>query len=285
MWEKAESPQIKAMVIGAMRRVTRQKKRAKYPVFYKVEPLVEKAFDKVDLANLAMGDLVDRLILQLRLTTLARSGDLARTVWGLFRQDGQFFLRFTDKNAALQTASLQPQTVTTICEYLSRHLNHPGESLIRCVSDKSRPMGAQRIAKRTLEVMGRAGIDTKIFKAHSLRGATATAMMEKGVPKDHLQARGGWRSSATLDEYYARLHQGVPWEVVLPGGNGKGGVSNSASPVSTTPQTEDDEGNRRRGVENKAQVEAKHRSTYSPPEEYYDHCIPPPSALHVVFLR
>ena len=63
MWEKAESPQIKAMVIGAMRRVTRQKKRAKYPVFYKVEPLVEKAFDKVDLANLAMGDLVDRLIL------------------------------------------------------------------------------------------------------------------------------------------------------------------------------------------------------------------------------
>ena len=142
-------------------------------------------------------------------------------------------------------------------------------------------MGAQRIAKRTLEVMGRAGIDTKIFKAHSLRGATATAMIEKRVPKDHVQARGGWRSSATLDEYYARLHQGVPWEVVLLGENGKGGMSNSAPPVSTTPQTGDDEGNRRGG----SRTKAKHRLTYSPPEEYYDHCIPPQSALHVVFLR
>ena len=96
-------------------------------------------------------------------------------------------------------------------------------------------MGAQRIAKRTLEVMGRVGIDTKIFKAHSLRGATATAMMEKGMPKDYVQARGGWRSSATLDENYARLHQGVQGERVLLGGNGNGGMSNSASPVSTTP--------------------------------------------------
>ena len=98
-------------------------------------------------------------------------------------------------------------------------------------------MGAQRIAKRKLEVIGRVGIDTIIFKAHSLQGATATAMMEKGVPKDHVQARGGFWIGETLDEYYARLQQGVPWEVVLLGGNGEGGMSNSASPVSTAPQT------------------------------------------------
>ncbi len=255
MWEKAESPQIRAMILGAMRRVTRQGKRPKYPVFYKVGPLVEKAFDDVELPNLGMGDLVDRLISQLRLTTLARSGDLARVVWGLFQQDGQFFLRFTDKNAALQTASAQPATVATIREYMSRHLYHPGEFLMRCVSDPSRPMGAQRIAKRTVEVMGGLGIDTRIFKAHSLRGAAATAMMEQGVPKDHVQARGGWRSSATLEEYYARLHQGVQWERVLLGGNGKGGMSNSASPVSTTPRTGDDEGNRRGGVEKKGEAQ------------------------------
>jgi hypothetical protein len=116
--------------------------RPKYPVFYKVGPLVENAFDDVELPNLGMGDLVDRLILQLRLTTLARSGDLQRVVWGLFQQDGQFFLRFTDKNAALQTASVQPVTVATIRKYMSRHLYHPGEFSIRGVSEPSRPMAA-----------------------------------------------------------------------------------------------------------------------------------------------
>ncbi len=92
LWEKAKSPIAKSLVINAMRRIGRQAKRAKYPVFYKVGPLVQRAFHEADLANLAMGDLVDRLILQLRLTTLARSGDLASTVWALFQQDGQFFI-------------------------------------------------------------------------------------------------------------------------------------------------------------------------------------------------
>ena len=71
------------------------------------------------------------------------------------------------------------------------------------------------------------------------------------------------------------------------GGNGTGGMSNSASPVSTTLQTEDDEGNRRRGVENKgeAQVDILAARGVLRPLEYYDHCIPPPSALNVVFLR
>ena len=255
IWEKQTTPDGKSIVLSAMKRVARQTKRARYPIFYKVGPLVEKAFEDVDLQSLPIGRLVDRLILQLRLTTLARSGDLAATVWGLFTQGGRFFVHFIDKNAALQVHSLQQNTVATVREYLARHLYMPGELLVGCVSDPFSPMSAQRIAKRTLLGMKQVGIDTSVFKAHSLRGATATHFLEKGVQRDHVRARGGWKSNQVLDEYYARIHQAVTWEWVLLGGSGTRGMSGCASPRPTAPQTEGDEGNRRGGAEGRGEAQ------------------------------
>ena len=67
--------------------------------------------------------------------------------------------------------------------------------------------------------MQKAGVDTSIFKAHSLRGATATHLMAAGTPQHLVQARGHWSSTATLDIYYNRLHQQTDWEAHLLGGH------------------------------------------------------------------
>ena len=110
-------------------------------------------------------------------------------------------------------------------------------------------LGSKRIAKRTVDVMKRVGLDVQIFKAHSLRGATATKLLRLGVPKNLVRARGGWKLDAVLDEYDSRFHQQVPWEEVLLGETAGRGMSLGASSSTTTPQPEGDEGNRRGGVE------------------------------------
>ena len=65
--------------------------------------------------------------------------------------------------------------------------------------------------------MQKAGIQTDIFKAHSLRGATATHLLRQGVSMDLIQGRGQWASKQTLDQYYARLHQHQEWQHLLLG--------------------------------------------------------------------
>ena len=45
-----------------------------------------------------------------------------------------------------------------------------------------RPMSSQRIAHWIKKMLGRAGVDTNTFKAHSVRGASTSAAMRKGVP-------------------------------------------------------------------------------------------------------
>jgi hypothetical protein len=61
------------------------------------------------------------------------------------------------------------------------------------------------------------GIDTKVFGAHSVRGASATYLLYLGIPKSLIQAHGFWSSSQTLDDYYSRLHMILDWDDLLSG--------------------------------------------------------------------
>ena len=63
--------------------------------------------------------------------------------------------------------------------------------------------------------MGARGINVHTYKAHSLRWATATHLMAKGLERGLVQSRGKWTSSQTLDKYYNRLHQQTDWEAHL----------------------------------------------------------------------
>jgi hypothetical protein len=223
-------------------------------VFFNAQPLVDFAFAPTNLQELSMSKLLDRLILQLRLTTLARSGDLARITWALFVQDGAHFIRLTDKNGALLTFSMPPRTLETLREYMLRHVYYPAPHMLRYAKDPLKILGAERIAKRTKALMASVGIDVSVFKAHSIRGAVATLLMKRGVSRELVQARGHWSSTATLDMYYARLHQDQRWEALL-GGDAGTGMSACAEAPPKAPQTEDDEGSRRGGAEERSKAQ------------------------------
>ena len=159
--------------------------------------------------------LMDRLLLQLRLTTMMRSGDASNIVWALFVQDHKHYIKTTDKNGVIQTFSVTGQTLCTLLEYLTRHLNTPGLYLFRYIKQPWETLGSERLAKRLLNIMQEENIDTQVFKAHSLRGATATHLLQQGTPQSLVQARGKWASSKTLDDYYSRLHQTENWGKLL----------------------------------------------------------------------
>ena len=258
----------------AIRRIRRAGKGAKYPIFYGLQKLIDFAFPGDDPSSLSMADLLDRLIIQLRLTTMMRSTDAAHIVWVIFTHDGSHFVQLTDKNGALQTFSVASETLVTLKEYLRRHVSYPNVFLLRYEKRPEQVLQSERVAKRALQVMQRVGIDVRIFKAHSLRGATATHLMEHGMSRNLVQARGCWKSSTTLDEYYDRLHQRTDWRQALMGGNARlEAMPACAGPTPTAPLPGADGGRRTGGTRRKA----RHKTAFSTPIQ----CFAPSTANKV----
>jgi hypothetical protein len=69
------------------------------------------------------------------------------------------------------------------------------------------------LANVVKEVLHLAGIDTRIFKSHSLRGASATYAIARGANPNLVKERGLW-SAAVFDKHYGRAHQGMNWEAL-----------------------------------------------------------------------
>ena len=110
--------------------------------------------------------------------------------------------------------------------------------MFRYIKDPGQCLGADRLAKRVLQKMNELGIQTEVWKAHSLRGATATHLMAQGVPQTMVQARGNWSTQATLDKYYNRLHQQQDWAQLLTAKNIESGKNIR---LETNPRGGDDE--------------------------------------------
>jgi site-specific recombinase XerD len=70
-----------------------------------------------------------------------------------------------------------------------------------------RKLGKREIDKIVLEIMKEAGINTSIFKSHSVRGAAATKALEKGMPLEDVLLTGRWSSVSVFKKFYARSHR------------------------------------------------------------------------------
>ena len=51
-------------------------------------------------------------------------------------------------------------------------------------------------------VLKNAGIDTDIFKAHSVRGASTTAAVNSNVPLDDVMKMADWSRVSTFQKFY-----------------------------------------------------------------------------------
>ena len=84
--------------------------------------------------------------------------------------------------------------------------------MVRYLEDHSRGLSSQRLAKLVLQFLHESGIDTRSFKAHSLRGASASCAASSGTPAPLVRQRGGWSSDSVFDLHYARAHQNICWD-------------------------------------------------------------------------
>ena len=69
------------------------------------------------------------------------------------------------------------------------------------------PVTSQRIAHWLKEILGKAGVDTSTFKAHSVRGASSTAASEKEVLIEDIFRTADWSSDSTFQRFYYRPSQ------------------------------------------------------------------------------
>ena len=64
---------------------------------------------------------------------------------------------------------------------------------------------SQRLAHWPKEFLGKAGVDTSVFKACSARGTSSTAASEKGVLIQDILRTADWSSDSTFRRFYYRL--------------------------------------------------------------------------------
>jgi hypothetical protein len=67
-----------------------------------------------------------------------------------------------------------------------------------------RPLSSDALARVAIDFMKEAGIDTSIFKAHAIRGAVATKMLDSGELMSDVMRLGRWRSFNAFKECYNR---------------------------------------------------------------------------------
>jgi hypothetical protein len=65
-------------------------------------------------------------------------------------------------------------------------------------------LSVDSIARTFLTLMTAAGVDTAVWRAHSARGAAATALLKATVTPDEVMKAGRWRSELVFREFYNR---------------------------------------------------------------------------------
>ena len=67
-----------------------------------------------------------------------------------------------------------------------------------------KPITSDTLGRWVKEVLARAGIDTNIFKAHLVRGASATAAHNKGVSLEDILHLADWSTDSMFRRFYYR---------------------------------------------------------------------------------
>ena len=67
-----------------------------------------------------------------------------------------------------------------------------------------KPVTSQCLANWLKEILGKAGIDTSVFKAHSVRGASSTAVSVKGVLIEDILRTADGSTDSTFRRFYYR---------------------------------------------------------------------------------
>ena len=93
---------------------------------------------------------------------------------------------------------------TYMKHYLNRTLQIRGKekSFFLTVNKPFRQPTTSTVCRWAKQEMEKAGIDTKVFKTGSVRGAVASKAKNLGVPLQHILSTGGWVRESTFTRFY-----------------------------------------------------------------------------------
>ena len=67
------------------------------------------------------------------------------------------------------------------------------------------PVTPKTIARWVVETFGKAGINTKTFKAHATRSASTSTAYNKGLSLSKIDKTAGWSNFTTFVKFYNKL--------------------------------------------------------------------------------
>ena len=83
-----------------------------------------------------------------------------------------------------------------------------------------KPISSASLSRWLKDLISRAGIDTSIFKAHSVRGASSSAAYEMGVSLQDILDLADWSTGSTFRRfYYKPRHNATVAKASLSGRN------------------------------------------------------------------
>ena len=65
-----------------------------------------------------------------------------------------------------------------------------------------KPVTTQRLAHWIKDLLKEAGVNTEVFKAHSVRGTTTSAALDKGVHISDILSKADWSRESTFQRFY-----------------------------------------------------------------------------------
>jgi len=123
------------------------------------------------------------------------------------------FGAFPDDNRVCVMSCLRRYEAVT----LEHRETNPGNPQLLFLSyiKPYKPVSSQRLATWLKEILRKAGIDTSVFKAHSVRGASSTAASMKGVLIEDILSTADWSTDSTFRRFYYRPMQSNNYAQIL----------------------------------------------------------------------
>ena len=108
-----------------------------------------------------------------------------------------FFPIFPDNSNICPVATLQ-------CYCQQSKGGRPNQFLFLTSTKPYRPASSSTIARWIKTALSKAGVDTSIFKAHSVRGASTSAAAEAGISIPEILEAADWSNKSTFERFYYR---------------------------------------------------------------------------------
>jgi site-specific recombinase XerD len=178
-------------------------------------------------SNISLDDktLTHKLTMLLALTTAARASELQGLDLQFMKDRGHEIEFEIPKLTKTRRPGQKPQVITvkqfqennnldaTQCvrDYILRTKNwrqtQTQHKLLLGIVNPHRPVATSTIGNWLKALMTAAGIDTEVFKGHSVRGATTSNVYRQGMPVEEILSWANWSNAGTFFRFYNKKEQ------------------------------------------------------------------------------